>query len=126
MINMGVELFKAGRPHEALRRLEQAVRRAPRAGGLRHHNLGVVLASSADSTRRSSRSNKADTLDAGAMATRRALADTHVQPRDAAARTDGVAATRSITVGRRSATTELMPEAFNGAGMALERGSAGR
>jgi tetratricopeptide (TPR) repeat protein len=119
IVNIGVELFKSGRAAAALPYLEHAVRLAPRLADARH-NLGVVLASLGRFDDAVAALEVAAQIDPALLATRRALADTHASiGMRAAARQQWAEALASY---RRALDYDGdLPEAFNGAGVALSR-----
>lgn len=119
VVNIGVELFKSGRAAAALPYLEQAVQLAPRLADARH-NLGVVLSSLGRLDDAVTVLEQADRLDPASVATRRALAETHVNiGMRAAARQHWQEAL--VSYRRALDYNGDLPEAFNGAGVALSR-----
>jgi tetratricopeptide (TPR) repeat protein len=117
LINLGVELFQRGRADQALSCLQQAVRVAPHAG-VTHHNLGVVLQGLGRLDEAVAALERAAALAPENVATLHALADTHYNIGVRHARRhrwiDAVASYRTAVGFRRD-----LPEAFNGAGVAL-------
>jgi tetratricopeptide (TPR) repeat protein len=119
LVNIGVELFKSERWTEALASLERAVAIAP-SNPWAHHNLGVVLASVGRLDDAIAALSRAAALAPEDHATRHALADTHynIGVRHARRR-EWTAALASYQ--RAIEFDSLLPEAFNGAGIAYRR-----
>jgi tetratricopeptide (TPR) repeat protein len=119
LVNLGVELSKRDRLHEALDSLEKAARVAPGYAPAQH-NLGVVLASLGRLDEAIAALDRAAALVPEDPATRRALADTHynIGVRHAGQRQWMAALTSYETAVRFS---RELPDAFNGAGVALSR-----
>ena len=119
LVNIGVELFKRERWAEALTSLERAVALAP-SNPWAHHNLGVVLSSVGRLDEAVAALMRAAALAPADQATRNALADTYynIGVRHARRR-DWTAALASYE--RAIEFDRLLPEAFNGAGIAYRR-----